>query len=501
MILFYVNINSKVIIYEQNRRIVKLSKKISKLQYLINILNWELRTSCPKNATEYLIDTITSLELKKFKLETSKTYKQLLIDSMNYSEFTSLKAEEQRYIKNLLNNFEKNEKIPQDFYEEYTKQLNIANKVWEEAKTTNNYELYKPQLQKNVEMAKKYYSYIDDKNDLYDVMLNEYEPGMTSNVIDKLFDELKGALMPLINKCKNNSSDNYIQNYTNDKLLDCAEYLLNYIGFNMNSGKLAIYHHGFTNKMCSNDVRIAFKQTNLPIDFVTTVIHEGGHGIFEQNISDYLSIYSNQCVQLYGLHESQSRFYENILGRNINFWIPIYDEIKKRLNLDLTIEEFVNKLNVIKTNPIRTEADELTYCLHIILRYEIERELFKGNITVDELPDIWNKKMKDYLNIDVKSDSEGLMQDIHWSEGAFGYFPSYLLGTIYDGMFLEALEEKLGSIDELLKNGQIKLITEFLIENIYKYGGAYNSQEVIERVCNKQLTVKPIIKYFTNKYK
>lgn len=276
---------------------------------------------------------------------------------------------------------------------------------------------------------------------------------------------------------------------------------LNYIGFDLNKGTLGIYPHGYTEKMSKNDIRIAFSYTNNPIDFVTTIIHEGGHALFEQNISPNLAKYENVTVEnLCALHESQSRFYENFLGRNKNFWIPIYDDIKNILNLNYTLDEFVSLLNTPKCNPIRTSADELTYCMHIILRYEIERDIFNGKIKVSELPEIWNQKTKEYLNIEVQNDSEGLMQDVHWSEGDFGYFPSYLLGSIYDGMFFETIQKQLGSVDELLKNGKIKEITDFLIKKIYINGGAYTSLEIINKLCGKEISVKPLINYFNNKY-
>ena len=287
-------------------------------------------------------------------------------------------------------------------------------------------------------------------------MLNEYETGVKSELIDKLFEELKVGILPLIPK-ENMEVKQISKDYSDEELIKCAKYLLKYIGFDMDRGAIGIYLHGYTEKIGPNDIRIAIRNTNDPIDFVTTIIHEGGHGIFEQNIKQNLSQYENTTIDnLYALHESQSRFYENIIGRNKNFWLPIYDDIKKLLSLDIDIDEFVKMLNTPECGPIRVNADELTYCMHIILRYEIERELFNDSIKVDDIPEIWKKKMHDYLNIDIKSDSEGLMQDVHWSEGNFGYFPSYLMGSIYDGMFLEQIEKDLGNIDIILKEGKNK---------------------------------------------
>lgn len=187
--------------------------------------------------------------------------------------------------------------------------------------------------------------------------------------------------------------------------------------------------------MNCNDIRIAFRRTTDPIDFVTTIIHEGGHGIFEQNIAPKLSKFENTTISdLYALHESQSRFFENMLGRNKNFWVPIYDKIKELLHLDIEIDEFVKLLNTPQCGVNRIVADELTYCMHIILRYEIEKMIFNEQIDISQLSKIWNQKTLEYLNVEVKNDAEGLMQDVHWSEVSFGYFPSYLLGANYDGI-------------------------------------------------------------------
>ena len=204
-----------------------------------------------------------------------------------------------------------------------------------------------------------------------------------------------------------------------------------------------------------------------------------------------------------GLHESQSRFYENILGRNINFWKPIWPQMTEMIPelKNVTLEEFYQEINSVEKSFIRTEADELTYCLHVILRYEIEREIFKGNVEVKDLPALWNRKMEELLSIIPKNDAEGVLQDMHWSDGSFGYFPSYLLGSIYDGMFLEAIEKDLGNIDDILAAGDIKKITKWLNDKIHQYGATRTSKEVLEAVCHKELSAQPLIRYFKEKYK
>ncbi len=475
-------------------------KKIFDLQHCINIINWDFRISTPKGEKDEIIKLIGRLEDKLFKLQTSQEYGDVLTSVINSDEFKALKNSEQQYIKALLKKYEKKVKVPNEFYIEYTEFIHKSTTIWEEAKRNNDYASFKPYLEHMIELTQKYYRYLDNEHILYDVMLDNYEANLTSDKIDKLFAELKAALLPIIPEAKGNIPFVKI-NATDKDIMKCAEFLLAYIGFDINKGTLGIYPHGFTEKIGNNDIRIAFKRNDNALDFVSTIIHEGGHGILEQNVSASLSKYEClTCDGIYALHESQSRFFENILGRNINFWLPIYDEIKNMLGLEIDVYEFVKGLNKTMPSLIRTEADELTYCMHIILRYEIERDLFNGKINVNDLPSIWNKKMKEYLGIEVTNDKDGILQDVHWAEGNFGYFPSYLIGSIYDGIFLKIIEQNLGNINDLLSSGNIQVITKFLIDNVYVNGSAYTGETVLKALGADDISVEPIIDYFYNKY-
>lgn len=488
---------------EEYKKLINYLEVINELNYIIGNLLWDMQMSVPIDNKDYHIEQITKLENKVFKLKTSNKYGKLLNNVINTNFYYTLTDEEKRYIKNLLSDYNNLKNIPSDFMNEYSKCTLKSHNVWEEAKKENNFSLFEPYLKKVISLSKKYYEYINYNNEpIYDVMLNDYERNFKNEEIEMLFDELKRELVPFIKKIKQHNLKKLKINYTKDDLLSVAKYLLEYIGIDINKCTIGICEHGFTEKYNKNDVRITFKHTDDPIDIVTTIIHEGGHALFEQNIDENLSKYSNECIShLYALHESQSRFYENVLGKNKNFWIPIYPTIKEMLKLDISLDEFVALLNQVVLSPIRTKADEVTYPLHIIIRYEIEKEIFNNSIDLNNLPEIWNKLTKDYLGIEIKNDSEGLMQDVHWSQGSFGYFPSYLLGTIFDGIFIEVIEKDLGSIDELLRNNKIKDITNYLINNIYKYGGAYNSKEIINKIYKKELSIKPLMNYYKKKYK
>lgn len=481
--------------------LLKYQKQITELQTTLGLLRWELMIVAPEASSDNLIGIISDLESKMFALQTSKEYGKKLKKVINSTKFQQLSESECRYIKNLYEKFVENQKIPNDFYVKYTELLNKTNLAWIKAKEVSDFNIYKPYLKDVIDMTKKYYSYINIENKkLYDVMLNRYEKGMTCEKIDELFAPLKEFLIPFINKVSTDKKKEYKKKMSRENMLECAKYLLQYIGFDLNRGAIDFYEHGFTEKLSPDDVRITFSYSDDPINFITTVIHEGGHGIFEQNINRELTKYEHTSIDNgFALHESISRFYENVLGRNKNFWIPIYDDVKRILNLDIDIDEFVSLLNQVSKSKIRVNADEVTYPLHIILRYEIEKEIFNNNIDVEVIPKLWNEKTKEYLGIDSLSDNEGLMQDIHWSQGAFGYFPSYLLGTIYDGIILNSVDKNIAKIDDLLKCGKVIEITNYLIKNIFINGGAFTAEEVFNKM-SYNISTQPIIDYFKKKY-
>lgn len=482
-------------------RLLEYLKKIGDLNYISGILHWEMDTVAPKKSLEYLIEVNTEVELQAFSLSTSEEYINLINEVINDEEFNKLPIEEQRYIVELKEVYDRESKIPEDFYEEYSKTCSESNLAWKEAKEKKEFSIFKPYLEKIITLTKELYGYMyPNSTNIYDDMLDTYEKDIKSDIIDKLFDELKEKIIPIVKQLKKQELVKDNNTYTEGDLLNIGYKLLDYIGFDNERGKLGIYPHGYTTKLNNNDIRITFSNNKSIFDHMCTIIHEGGHGIFEQSIGDNLKKYPGYNIDKYALHESQSRFFENILGRNKNFWLPIYDSVKEDLNLDLDLDEFIRHLNDAKVSFVRTEADELTYCLHIIMRYEIERDIFNNKIKLEDLESIWNQKAKEYLGLDVESPDKGILQDVHWSQGSFGYFPSYLLGSIFDGMLLENINDQVGNVDELLKSGRIKEITKYLQNNIHIFGGSYNINEVAKRICGKELTVEPIVKYFEDKY-
>lgn len=480
--------------------------KIQKYKQAIELFSWDMQTDAPKDSIENKIDSIGFFSTELFKLTTSARYGYLLRELSMSDKFDSLDSGMKLTIKRYLKEYNRSTRVPEKFFTEFTMAKARSEQAWEEAKINNDFSIYAPHLDKVISMTKEWVNYMEPSKDPYDVLIDMYEEGMDSKSIDSIFDELKKGLIPLIEKISKKDVPDISElngSYPLEQQVKVQNILLNYIGFNFNCGNTSTSMHPFTTTLCPGDIRITnnFKEASV-LDPMFSAIHEGGHAIFEQNIAKELQGTAAAEVDLMGLHESQSRFFENILGRNINFWIPVIDDIKEAMPQfkNVSVKTLERAINLVKPGPVRLQADEVTYCMHIILRYEIEKAIFRDNVPTENLPELWNRKTKELLGVEPANDGEGILQDMHWSDGSFGYFPSYLLGSIYDGMFLDAVTEDLGNIDNILKEGRIKEITKWLNNNIHKNGSLFTSKEVIRNICKKEISAQPILKYFNDKY-
>jgi carboxypeptidase Taq len=349
-----------------------------------------------------------------------------------------------------------------------------------------------------------YWGYEGNK---YNTLLDFYEPGFTVEKIDKVFGELRDAIVDLLNRIKSSG-------YTPDtKVLEGhfskasqekqGTYITEKIGYDFGAGRMDESMHPFTIEFNNKDVRITTHYyENDFTNALFSCIHEGGHAIYEQNISDELRGTTLGSGVSSGIHESQSRFYENILGRSREFWKYFYPEVIKAYPQfeKVDFDEFYKAVNIVKPSLIRVDADELTYSLHIIIRYEIEKALINGEIKVEDLPRIWNEKYKEYLGVEPENDGVGVLQDVHWSGGMFGYFPSYALGNLYGAQFYNTMLKEIPDMMKKVENGEFEPIKEWLKEKIHRHGGVYKPSELITMVTGEELTAKYFIEYLNKKY-
>lgn len=484
----------------------KYLDKMAQYEHVTTLLYWDMRTGTPEKGQEGHTRALTHFSMESFKAEKDPRVEEMLRILSQPEELDALKPELQFTVKKMAENLEKRKRIPEDFYESFVEEQALSEAAWEKAKRTNDYSIFAPHLKKMIEMTARMTGYTDPGKEVYNVLLDNYEKGMDIDTIDRLFEDMKRELVPLVKKivsAPQPDDSKFRKMYPKMEQKAACDMLLEYIGFDKAAGTTAESEHPFTLNFNQDDVRITnhFMEDNA-LCAIYSVIHEGGHGIFEQNVNpDYDQTYAAGCCYM-GIHESQSRFYENVLGRNRNFWVPIYDKLCELIPeyKEITLDEFYKEVNHVRNSMIRTEADEVTYCFHIILRYEIEKAIFRDHVSVDDLPQMWSDKMEEYLGIRPANDAEGILQDMHWSDGSFGYFPSYLLGSIYDGMFLDTIERELGSVDEILARGEIKKITRWLNQKIHQYGSIRETKEVIAKVCGKEVSAEPLIRYFKEKY-
>lgn len=479
--------------------------EISKLNEAISLIYWDIRTSMPPKAGETRSSVISYLSGEVFKKSTSTKVGEFIKELKVYKD--QMNKVQLRMLEELEKEYSESKKIPQDRYVAHIECCNKAEIAWETAKENNDYDMFKPHLQKLIEFQKEFAEYLGYNKTKYDTLLDRYESGLNVEKLDIIFTELKEGIIEILNNLKKSNKKinrDFLNGHFDTKdQKELSIEVLKAIGFDLNAGVLDVSVHPFTINVSKTDVRLT---TNYHEDEFTpalySTIHEGGHGIYEQNISDeYKDTALDSAVSM-AIHESQSRFYENIIGRSKEFCEYILPLAKKYFEglKDVSLDEFYEAINYVSPSLIRTEADELTYGLHIIIRYEIEKLLINEEINIDDIPRLWNEKYKEYLGIEPENYRDGVLQDVHWAGGMFGYFPSYALGNLYGAqMYYKLLEEKPEVMTEISK-GNFAEVKAWLNENVHKNGKLYKPNELIKNISGEELSAKYFIKYLKDKY-
>lgn len=483
-------------------------KKMMNFGEALALSAWDMRTGAPKKGMDQRSEVIGTLSGEIFKMSSSDEMKQFIESLSGTESESSLDLKTQRSVEESKREYDENSKIPPDEFEAYVVLQSKAETVWEEAKANNDFSMLEPYLKKIVDYKRRFIEYWGHDGNKYNVLLNLYEPGMTTEVLDKVFGELRDAIVPLLKQVTEASNQPHtemiFQTFPKDKQRALSLAMLKELGYDFEAGRLDETAHPFQISLNPGDVRVTTKYDEK--DFRTAIfgtIHECGHAIYEQNISKDLVGTPLCSGASMGIHESQSLFFENFIGRNESFWkkyYPILQNESGGLFDNVPLEGFYRAINVAGPSFIRIEADELTYPLHIIIRYEIEKELFNGNLEVKDLPKAWNEKMEKYLGIIPPNDQEGVLQDIHWSGGDFGYFPSYALGYLYAAQLKAAMLKDIPDFDQLLAKGEVDQIREWLTEKVHQYGKLKKPKEILKDVTGEGLNAKYLIDYLTQKY-
>lgn len=480
--------------------------KMSAYEEALSLIFWDLRTGAPKKGIDGRSNVIGILSSEVFEMSTSEKMASFIAKLSEVEG--SITEITKKAIEHCKKEYEKNKKIPAQEYKEYVVLQSKAESVWEEAKEKSDFDLFRPYLEELVETNKRFITYWGYEGDKYNTLLDMYEPGMTVEVLDRVFGDLREKIVPLV-KAISQSSDKpetnfLLEHFPKEKQRDLSIEILKQMGYDFQAGRLDETVHPFEITINRGDVRVTTKYDES--DFRVAVfgtIHEGGHALYEQNISQDL-IGTPLCTGTsMGIHESQSLFYENFVGRNDSFWKKNYELLRKYSNGQfehVSLADFYKAINESKPSLIRIEADELTYPLHVIIRYEIEKGLFNDEIEVKDLPQIWNDKYEQYLGVRPDNDAQGVLQDVHWSGGMFGYFPSYALGYMYAAQFKHAMLKDLPNFDELLEEGNLGPIKEWLTNKVHQFGSIKKPFEILHDVTGEGLNPQYLVDYLYEKY-
>lgn len=487
------------------RELKSYIESISKMNSALELIYWDMQTKMPKKAIEQRSGIIEHLSGEIFRMTTSDRMGELL--DYFVCNVEGLSDKDKAIIKHARKEYDETKKIPEERYREFVIAQALSEGAWEEAKEKKDFEIFKPHLKKMIDFQREFVEYWGYKDNKYDTLLDKYEEGLTVKKLDKTFDELKNGIIKILNKIEKSGKqvnrDFLLGKFDKKSQEKFALFVLNKMGYDFKAGRLDESMHPFTISFGNKDVRITTNYDNE--DFTSALfssIHEGGHGIFDQDVPEELQRTGLDTSLSMSIHESQSRFYENILGRSKEFWEYFFPFAKYEFNefKDVSLEEFYEAINYVEPSLIRTEADELTYSLHIIIRYEIEKALINGDLDIDDVKEEWNKKYKDYLGVDPKNDSEGILQDIHWSDGSFGYFPSYALGNIYGAQMIHIMKKEYKGMYDDIRNGELGGIHMWLYEKVHKYGAMYSPSELIKNISSEELSCKYFLDYLEKKY-
>jgi len=495
------------------KRLMEKVKDLFILGSASSIVHWDMETKMPPKAIKLRSLQLAMLSRIQHKMSTDPEIGKLLHEIMQDPGYESLNAIQNRNVYLIKKHYDEQTKLPEELVAETAKQQAITIDIWKKAKAAKDFSIFKHELEKLFELRKKAAEILMEVKKTatpYDALIDIFEPKMKTETISRVFAELREGLISILRKCEASPKQPDTSILKRPVPINIqrkiAESLTEVIGYDIKSkeagGRIDETEHPFTTGYF-DDVRITthYYEDNFASSIFST-LHEGGHAIYEQNLNREWIFQAVGTACSSGLHESQSRFVENIVGRSREFWIyflPKLKELTGNILSDIDVDRFVHAVNHVKPSKIRVEADEVTYCLHIIIRFNLERDLFANKITVAELPQVWNQSYKEYLGMNIENDSEGVMQDIHWASGAFGYFPSYALGNIYSGQILAAMEKDLPNWKSQISNGNFQDVRQWLTKNIHSHGDLYDPMELIKKITGEELNVKPYFNYLHKK--
>ncbi|MCK5129265.1 MAG: carboxypeptidase M32 [Clostridiales bacterium] len=488
----------------------ELEKKLYAYGHAMMLLNWDGSTFAPTKSVEGRSIASSVLAGEQHKILTRKETGDLINELRQTDDLDEVS---QAKVNEFYRDYKKLTCIPEKEVMEFSKLRAQSESIWVEAKKNNDFASFVPSLEKLIDFTKRFAKYYDSEEKPYNTLLDDYQPGLKMETVDAFFAEVEKSLVPLnkfvassqrLNEAKKIKERINAKGFAKEGQIKLIDRLFELQGLDPDRCKIAQSAHPFTSGANSNDIRytVTYHEDNLAAG-IFAAFHEGGHAMYQLNINgeyDYSSIYTGASMTM---HESQSRIYENNMGRSKAFNPYIYEAVKKEFPKqmsDVSADDFYLYSNYSSPSFIRVEADELTYSLHVMIRYQIERMIFEENLPVAELPAIWNKKYEEYLGITPPTDTLGVLQDVHWSFGLFGYFATYSLGTAYSAQLEATMKEHI-DYDGALKKGNLTEITKWLKENVQQYGRLYTDDKILNIATGKSFDPSYYTKYLNDKYR
>jgi carboxypeptidase Taq len=490
-------------------RFAKLREELAQIDDLgraARVLGWDQQTMMPRGGAAARADQLATLERIAHERFTSPEIGALLEELRPYEESLDPESTEASLIRVARRDYEKAVRVPPSLRAEMARSASVAQEAWLEARAKSDFGLFLPHLQRNLELKHRYVECFEPADEPYDILLDDYEEGMTTAEVRAIFARLKERLVPLIATVAKDGGeidDSMLTgDYPVERQKEIERAILTAFGFDESSWRIDPAPHPFATSFAITDIRLTTRYFPDNINSLFASMHECGHGLYEFGSSPELERTPLAGGVSLGLHESQSRLWENLVGRSRPFWRRFYPELQQAFPAPLgavDMEAFYRAINRVRPSLIRVEADEVTYNLHVILRFELEQDFLHGRVELRDLPGIWNARMHEYLGVEVPRDAEGVLQDIHWSAGIVGYFPTYSLGNIISVQVWNAAREALPELEEQIEAGEFAPLREWLREHLHRHGRKFTPRETLARVVGGPIDPEPYLAYLEGK--
>jgi carboxypeptidase Taq len=479
--------------------------KITDLERISRVLSWDQQTMMPPAGSDHRADHLATLRRIAHELLIADETGRLLDELRPLEESLEPDSDEAALIRLARRDYEKAVRVPTDLRTEMTRAAAQARPVWVRARAESNFELFLPALERNVELRRRYVACFDDVEEPYDILLDDFEPYTTTAEVREIFDELKAELVPLITELRDGDVDDSFLSgsFPVERQERLAKEVVELFGFRPGTWRLDPTEHPFASGAGVDDVRITTHYDPETMKSFFSTMHEYGHGLYSHQLRRDLQRLPTGSACSLGIHESQSRLWENLVGRSPQFWRFFYPRVQETYPEQLSgvaLDRFVAGINRVKPSLIRIKADEVTYGMHIILRFELEQDIINGRVELRDLPEVWNERMQDYLGVDVPDDAHGVLQDTHWASGLIGYFATYLLGSVMSVQIWEKALEDVPDLEGRVERGEFAALRDWLGQHVHAQGRKFSPQETLERATGTRIDVKPYLAYLRAKY-